>query len=153
VPLSTTVGEDVEEAQELPMNPARGSHRTSEEGEGRGACGIPVTLALHLFACLVLHEPVGVIGSLLAVEAHVREVTAATFVRTDNVSDEIPEATEVGVLDNEVAVTGLAVALLHRWDVVSTGGQARVVADCSSAIRTVTCASFRLPVGFLQVCM
>ena len=46
-------------------------------------------------------------------EAHIREVTAVEFVRTDNVNDELPEATEMGVLDDEVAATGLAVVLLH----------------------------------------
>ena len=34
VPLGSTVGEDVEEAQELPMKPARGSTCTWEEGIG-----------------------------------------------------------------------------------------------------------------------
>ena len=62
--------------------------------------GIPVTVVLHLSACLVLQAPVGVMASELAVEAHVREVAAiqaaAEFVRTDNVSDEIPRAAEVG---------------------------------------------------------
>ena len=67
--------------------------------------------------------------SQLAVEAHVREVTAAELVRTDNVNNEIPEATEVGVLDDEVAATGLAVALIHRWNVAATGAEDRVVAD------------------------
>ena len=85
--------------------------------------------------------------------AHVREVTAAEFVRTDNVNKEIPEATEVGVLDDEVAATGLAVALLHRWNVAATGAHARVVADRASAVRMVSCASFLLPVCFLQVWM
>ena len=56
-------------------------------------------------------------------------MTAAEFVRTDNVNTEIPEATEVGVLDDEVAATGLAVALFHRWNIAATGAQARVVAD------------------------
>ena len=54
--------------------------------------GIPVTVVLHLSACLVLQAPVGVMASELAVEAHVREQAAAT----DNVSDEIPRAAEVG---------------------------------------------------------
>ena len=43
------------------MNPARGGHCTWEEGEGSAMpVGIPATVALHLFACLVLQEPVGV---------------------------------------------------------------------------------------------
>ena len=55
VPLSAKVDEDIEEAQELPMNPARGSRCTLEEGEGSAMpVGIPVPVALHLFACLVL---------------------------------------------------------------------------------------------------
>ena len=59
-------------------------------------------------------------------------MTAAELVRTDNVNNEIPKATEVGVLDDEVATTWLAVALatlLHRWNVAATGAQARVVAN------------------------
>ena len=41
------------------MNPARGSHGTWEEGEGSAMpVGIPVMVALHLFACLVFQEPV-----------------------------------------------------------------------------------------------
>ena len=56
-------------------------------------------------------------------------MTAAELVRTDDVNNEIPEATEVGVLDDEVAATGLAVALIHRWNVAATGAEARVVAD------------------------
>ena len=67
--------------------------------------------------------------SELAVEAHVREVAAAEFVRTDNIKDGIPAATDVGVLDDKIIATGLAVALLHRWNVVATSGQASVVAD------------------------
>ena len=60
------VGEDVEEAQELPMNPAsfQGGHCKWEEGVGSAMpVGIPVPVALHLFACLVLQEPVGVMVS------------------------------------------------------------------------------------------
>ena len=39
--------------------------------------------------------------------------------RTDNVSDEIPLAAEVGVLGDKIAATGLAIALLDRWNVVA----------------------------------
>ena len=64
VPLGATVGEDVEEAQELPMNPARGGHCIWEEGEGSAMhVGIPVPVAIQLFGCLVLQEPVGVMVS------------------------------------------------------------------------------------------
>ena len=57
VPLCATVGEDVEVAQELPMNPARGGHCTWKDGEGSATpVGIPIPVALHLFECLVLQE-------------------------------------------------------------------------------------------------
>jgi hypothetical protein len=66
--------------------------------------------------------------------------------RTDNVKNEIPEATELGVLDDEVAATGLAIALRHRWNVAATGAQARVVADAPaqsgwSRVRPSCCPS------------
>ena len=61
--------EDVEEAQERPMNAVRRGHCTWEEGVGSAIpVGVPVPvalhlLALHLFACLVLQEQVGVVVS------------------------------------------------------------------------------------------
>ena len=59
--LGATVGQDIEEAQELPVDPARGGHGTWEEGVGSAIPdGVPVPVALHLFACFVLQEPVGV---------------------------------------------------------------------------------------------
>ena len=59
--LGATVGQDIEEAQELPVDPARGGHGTWEEGVVSAIpVGVPVPVALHLFACLVLQEPVGV---------------------------------------------------------------------------------------------
>ena len=62
--LGATVGQDIEEAQELPVDPARGGHGTWEEGVGSAIpVGVPVPVALHLFACLVLQEPVGVMVS------------------------------------------------------------------------------------------
>jgi hypothetical protein len=71
----------------------------------------------------------------------------------DSIDDEIPEATDVGDLHDKIAATGLAVALLHRWNVAAAGAQARVVADAPSQSKRVSCASFRLPVRFLQVWM
>ena len=54
-----TVGEDIQEAQELPADPARGGHCTWEEGVGSAIpVGVPVPVVIHLFACLVLQEPV-----------------------------------------------------------------------------------------------
>ena len=59
--LGATVGQDIEEAQELPVDPARGGHGTWEEGVGSAIpVGVPVPVALQLFVCLVLQEPVGV---------------------------------------------------------------------------------------------
>ena len=52
-----TVGEDIEEAQELPVDPARGGHGTWEEGVGSAIpVGVPVPVALHLFACLASED-------------------------------------------------------------------------------------------------
>ena len=54
----------IEEAQELPVDPARGGHGAWEEGIGSAIpVGVPVPVALHLFLCLELQEPVGVMVS------------------------------------------------------------------------------------------
>ena len=59
-----TVGEDIEDAQELPVDPSRGGHCTWEEGVGSAIpVGVHVPVALHLFAYLVLQEPVEVMVS------------------------------------------------------------------------------------------
>ena len=58
VPRGATVGENLEEAQELPMtNPARNVHGTWAKGEGSATpAGISIPVVLHLFECLVLQE-------------------------------------------------------------------------------------------------
>ena len=106
---------------------------------------IPVPVALHLSARLILQWPVGVMVSQLAVEAQVCEVIAAEFVRTETVNEEIPEATEVGVFDDEVAAAGLAVALLQRWDVLAARAVAHLLQRCQNGLVCV------LPAAFLQV--
>ena len=68
-------------------------------------------------------------------------MTAAELVRTDNVNNEIPEATELVVLDDEVAATGLAIALLHRKNVRRVL-KPESLQISSSAVRMVSCASF-----------
>ena len=46
-----------------------------------------------------------------------------------NVDHHIPIATNVGVLDDKVAATGLAVVLAHRWNDVALCVQGRVMTD------------------------
>jgi hypothetical protein len=59
----------------------------------------------------VLQEPISVLISELAVEAHVREVASGEFVSQDSINDGIPKAT-MGVLHDKIAATGLAVAFI-----------------------------------------
>ena len=55
IPLGVTVVDDVDEAQEIPINPDQSGHCTWEEGEGSAMpVGIPVTVVLHIFACIDL---------------------------------------------------------------------------------------------------
>jgi len=61
--------------------------------------------------------------------AHVREMVAADLMRDDSVNNQMPMVTEVGVLDDKITATCLAVGLLHRRNIVAHGGQARVMAD------------------------
>ena len=80
-------------------------------------------------------------------------MTAADSMRTDNVNDEIPEATEVSVFDDEVAVqspwTGLP--LLHStdgmfWRPVVKPESLQI---CSSAVRMVSFAYLPKPMAAL----
>ena len=47
----------------------------------------------------------------------------------------VPSATEVGVLDDKIAATGLVVGLAHRWYVVALCGQARLMTDLLQRIQ------------------
>ena len=61
--------------------------------------------------------------------AHVREMVAADLMRDDSVNNQMPMVTEVGVLDDKITATCLAVGLLHHRNIVAHGGQARIMAD------------------------
>ena len=59
-----SVGEHIEKAQDLPVDPAQRGHGAWEEGIGSAiSVGIPVPVALYLFVCLLLQELVGVMVS------------------------------------------------------------------------------------------
>ena len=98
VPLGAPVGKDVEEEQQLPVNPTRGRHGTRQEGiDSSRTVGVAVTILRHLILRCVLQEPVDIRVAWLTVAAHVREMVADELVRKDSVDNQMPMVTEVGV--------------------------------------------------------
>ena len=65
----------------------------------------------------------------LPVAANVPAVVAAELVGAGNVDDQMPVTTKVGILDEEVSATSLAVGLPHRRDVAALCGEASFRAD------------------------
>ena len=98
--------------QELPVNPPRGRHDTRQ----KGVCGaLPVGICLAVRASSGLEELVDIGVAQLPVAADVPEVVAAEPVGRY----QMPVATNVGILDEEVSATCLAVGLPHRRNVGS----------------------------------
>ena len=79
------VGKDVEEAQELPMNPTRGRHDTRQKGVCGALIGICLAVPRHLGACRGLEELVDIGVAQLTIAAHVPGVVAAELVGAGNV--------------------------------------------------------------------
>jgi hypothetical protein len=81
VPSGAPVGKDVEEAQELPVNPTRGRHDAGQKSVGSArSVGVGVTIPRHLGARRLLQEPVDIRVAQLTVAPHVREMVAAELV-------------------------------------------------------------------------
>ena len=91
VPSGAPVGKDVEEAQELPVNPTRGRHDAGQEGVSSARpVGIAIVIPRHLGARRLLQEPVDIRVAQLPVAAHVREMVAAELVDEGSVSNHMP---------------------------------------------------------------
>ena len=125
--LCAPVGEDVEEAQELAVDPTRGADDTRQEGVGdtrpRGV-GLPV--AVHLgprCGIVVLCVPER------PVAADIGHVVAAELVDEGNINDEVGVSADVGALDDKVTLSGLAILFLHRRDVAPFCRQASLLAE------------------------
>jgi len=87
------VGKDVEEAQELPVNPPRGQHDTRQKGVcGALPVGIRLAIPGHLGARRGLEELVDIVVAQLPVAANVPAVVAAELVGAGNVDDQMPDA-------------------------------------------------------------
>ena len=116
-------------------------------------CPVGVCLAVlrHLGACRGLEELVDIGVMQLPVAGDVPAVVATELVFSFNFHYHMPIATNVGILDEKIAATRLAVGLLHRGNVVPQGGQARCMADLLQGIQDrlmgVLRASSVLPVG------
>ena len=128
--LGAPVGEDVEEAQELAMDPPRGADDARQEGVGdprpRGV-GLPV--AVHLGARCSLEELVGLGMPESSVEADIGHVIAAELVNEGNINDEVGVSADVGSLDDQVTLSGLAILFLHGRDVAPFRRKAGLVAE------------------------
>ena len=79
-------------------------------------------------------------------------MVAAELVDEGSANNHMSSVIEVGVLDDKIAATCLAIGLLHRRKIVPLCGQAQGMADqiCSSASKIVSWASFVLPVCFFR---
>ena len=128
--LGAPMGEDVEEAQELAVDAPGGAHHARQEGVGntrpRGV-GLPV--AMHLCPGCRLEELVWLGVTELPVEADVDHVVAAKLVDECDIDDEVGIASDVGALDDQVTLPGLAILFLHGRDVAPFGRQAGLVAE------------------------
>ena len=128
--LGAPVGEDVEEAQELAMDPPRGADDARQEGVGdprpRGV-GLPV--AVHLGARCSLEELVGLGMPESSVEADIGHVIAAELVDEGNINDQVGVSADVGALDDQVTLSGLAILFLHGRDVAPFCRPASLVAE------------------------
>jgi hypothetical protein len=148
------VGKDVEEAQELPVNAPRGRHDTRQKGVcGALPVGIRLAIRCHLGARSGLEELVDIGVAQLPVAANVPAVVAAELVGAGNVDDQMPVTTKVGILDEEVSATSLAVGLPHRRDVAALCGEASFRADPLQGIQNRLVGTFVLQVCCRQVWM
>ena len=99
-PGDATMGEDVEEAQELPVNPPRGGHDARQKGVlGARPGGISVTVPIHLGERSGLKELVDIGVAQLPVAGDVLPVVATELVGAGNVDDEVPVTADIGILD------------------------------------------------------
>ena len=116
--LCAPVGADVEEAQELAVDPTRGADDTRQEGVGdtrpRGV-GLPV--AVHLGARCGLEELVGLGMPESSVATDIGHVIAAKLVNEGDIDDEVGVTADVGALDDQVTLSCLAILFLHGRDV------------------------------------
>ena len=124
------MGEDIEEAQELAMDATRGADDARQEGVGdtrpRGV-GLPV--ATHLCRRRRLEELVGLGIPERPVEADIGHVIAAELVNEGNINDEVGVSADVGSLDDQVTLSGLAILFLHGRDVAPFRREACLVAE------------------------
>ena len=98
--LRAPVGKDVEEAQELPVNPSRGGHDAGQKGVGGARpVGICLAVARHLGARSCLKELVDIRVAQLPVAGDVCADVATELVGAGNVDDQMSVTANVGILD------------------------------------------------------
>ena len=118
------------------MNAPLGRHDTRQKGVcGARPVGIRLTIPCHLGARRGLEELVDVVVAQLPVAVKVPAVVAAELVGAGNVDDKVLVSTNVGILDEEVSTTCLAVGLPHGGNVETLGGQAQFIADLLQGIQ------------------
>ena len=120
--LGAPMGEDVEEAQELAVDAPGSAHDTRQE-RIRNTCprGVSLPVTPHLSPGGRLEERVWLGVPELPVEADVDHVVATELVGECNIDDEVGVASDVGVLDDQVALSVLAILFLDSRDVAPFG--------------------------------
>ena len=100
--LGASMGEDVEEAQELAVDAPGCAHDAREEGVGN-TCprGVGLPVATHLGPRCRLEELVWLGVPELPVEADVDHVVASKLVDECNIDDEVGIASDVCALDDQ----------------------------------------------------
>ena len=134
------MGDDVEEAQELAVKAPAGGDDARHEGVLEISISGPV--AVDLGASCALEDPAGLRVAEGSISAHVSQMISAEFVVDCDVDDQVAAATEVDVLEHQVAPPHLAVALLDGGDVAPLRGDPSLPADFLNGVEDGLVGSF-----------
>ena len=128
--LGASMGEDVEEAQELAVDAPGSAHYARQEGVGNtGLRGLGLPVATHLGPRCRLEELVWLGVPELPIEADINHVVADKLVDECNIDDEVGITSDVGALGDQITLPCLAILFLHGRDVAPFGRQACLVAE------------------------
>ena len=112
------------------MDPTRGADDERQEGIGdTGPRGVGLPVAVHLGARCGLEELVGLGMPESSVETDIGHVIAVEFVNEGDINDEVGVSADVGSLDDQVTLSGLAILFLHGRDVALFRRKASLVAE------------------------
>jgi len=110
-----TVGDDVEEAQELAVEAPAGGDDAGQEGVVDNSIAGPVSV--HLGASGALQDPAWLRVTKRPISTNVGQVIAAEFMVDCDVENQVAVTAEVDVLEHHISPPHLVVALLDGGDV------------------------------------